>query len=267
MAKNNRSEAKAAVTANIAATVTVAKHTEVLNNQILDGAVMEKDLISTFSGTSGTLNASYTTYTQLIANLTGDATFNILNVQDGGRYKLIVNKGVSDNVVFSGVTETMLGQIIGKTVLHFEIWSANSKVYVSQINRQTGQNILLADLSCNAGSTSGTIDSVVHGRWTINDNMLYYEVSGTLSIPSTGGLAPGTIDIDIDNIPATPVYEDFNLPAMSYINATSEGTRGAFAKYASSTGILTVSYSIANPTTGLTLSGSTFVIGGSIKIQ
>lgn len=169
MAKNNRTEAKAAVTANIAATVTVSKHTSTLNDEILDGVVMEKDVNATFSGTSGTLNASFTTNTQLIANLTGDATFNILNVQDGGRYKLIVNKGASDNVSFSGITGSVDGQVIGKTVIHYEVWSANSKIYVSQINRQSSGSIAIGELTA---GTNQNISSVTYFDYQINDNTI-----------------------------------------------------------------------------------------------
>jgi hypothetical protein len=167
MAKKTRAEFVAQVTAEIQPTVTTTKHRSVLNDYLATGVIMEKDTVEAITGTSGSLTASFLTATQLTSTITGDADYSISNVEDGGTYKLIINKAAANIVTITGATEAVLGQQVELTEIHLEVWSANSKIYVRQINNRSSGNFAIGDIS----SGGADIASFSYFTYRINNNI------------------------------------------------------------------------------------------------
>lgn len=182
MAKKNRTEVKASVTANITPTVTVAKHTGVLNDDIAESAVFRKDVVFSPPLGSGSITANYQDVDQVTINASGNITVSFSNLEDGDVKKLIVNKISSNTITFSGVTGSVDGQVIGKTSIHYMVWSANSKIYVTQINRQDGGSISISSIT---DLTNITTTNVALFDYKINDNVCEFVAKLTITTSST----------------------------------------------------------------------------------
>lgn len=214
MGIGNRTETKTNVTSKIAATVTVAKHTEVLNDDLISSIVFRKDVIETPPVSSGSYTLNCSLYDQAVMTITGDVTVSFSDLQDGDiAKKLIVNKQSANVVSFSGVTGTMEGQQVGKTVLHYRIWSANSKIYVIQENRQSGGTLEIGDMQFYSAGGLGTVDSVSFCRYVINDNIV--KIFGTVTGTTPASGTTDYVYLVLDNTSLKMGSTEFVLKAVA----------------------------------------------------
>jgi len=219
MAQKNRTEVKTEVTNEISATVTVAKHTGMLNDSLVESAVFRKDVVSTGTG-SGAQALDYEDYDQIEFTATGNTTFSFSNLNDGDVVKLIVIKGSTDTVAFSGVTDIVESRTTPDTRLTYRVTKVNTRIYVERVDRQFSGTLGLSDFT---GTNNATMVAVQHADWSINGNMLHF--NAFFSINQTVSASAITFTVDFGSAIS---FLNSGQPAL--INATD-----AYATFADGT--------------------------------
>lgn len=190
MALGNRNETQAQVTSELTATVTIAKHTSLLNNDILEGVNYRKDVILNPPVGTGTINFDCFAYDQLLINATDDIIITVTNLEDGDmNKKVVVNKPAANIVSFAGFSGTVDGQHVGLTSLVYRIVSVNSKIYAIQENRQSSGAIAIGDIT----DLTSIITNTVSFNYRINDNITY--INGYVQLTTSAGLSQIGFDI------------------------------------------------------------------------
>lgn len=161
MPKLNRGEAQTEVTTKIVPAVTNAIHIDVLNNDILEGIVFEKDEIAIETPGGGTVTIDYSNKDTATVSVASNLAVSFTNLENGAVKYLAITKLAGNAITFSGATDVSqrkayINDIV--TVVHYEVREKNGIVTVDSIN--IDNNIL-----------AGTVKQIIEiGDWNMDAN-------------------------------------------------------------------------------------------------
>lgn len=256
MATKNRPELQSEVNNAIVPTVTIAKHKDLLNNNILESVALLKDRVILYHSASGSKNFDCSVYDQLRINSTnGDININVTNISDGDvTKKVVIYKRAGDMVTFSGVNGTTDGQQYGRAEVMYHIISGGGKVYAKQIDDQFAGTITLSDIVNFTNITVGIIVFKYRQERKISFIDGYVKITTTAPLSEIGFKVSGS--------------QFGNMPVGSYPSVAVNTSTSAIPCYCSvvySGGIYTftirshATYSFAAGDYNIYINGSLFI--------
>ena len=149
MAVNNSTEAKAAVTSTLVPTLTLAQHKTLLNDNILNSTVFQKDVIATETPIAGAVTIDYSNKDTATVTTAVDLAVSFSNLENGAVKYLSITKVATNAISFVGATDTSIRKdYITKvsTLVVYRVSNKNGNIYVESINidnvRPTEQKIV-----------------------------------------------------------------------------------------------------------------------------
>ncbi len=137
MAVGNRTETKAAVTAALVPTLTLANHITLLNDSVNESAVFRKDIIATETEAAGLVTINYANKDTATVTTAVNLAVSFTNIENGDVKYLSITKGATDTISFTGATDVSIRKdyIDGTaTLVVYEVFNKNGNIYVHSIN-------------------------------------------------------------------------------------------------------------------------------------
>ena len=137
MAVGNRTETKAAVTAALVPTLTLANHITLLNDSVNESAVFRKDIIASETPGAGLVTINYANKDTATVTTAVNLAVSFTNIENGDVKYLSITKGATDTISFTGATDVSIRQdyIDGTaTLVVYEVKNKNGNIYVNSIN-------------------------------------------------------------------------------------------------------------------------------------
>ena len=162
MAKN-RTEVKTEVTSALVATLTLALHKTLLNDEILQNILFRKDVKTTVSGIGGGAKAVDfepggvpSDFIQ-VTGVNGNITITFSNLSDGDVNYLLVSKNAGNTIAFVATINTSPYQYeidVNATSVLYRITNKNGQIYAEAIYKPSGAFTTLALIN---GWTGGSV--------------------------------------------------------------------------------------------------------------
>jgi len=150
MAKNNRDEAIIVTTAALVPTLTLAQHEVMLNDNVLNSVVFEKDVIASETPAAGAVTIDYEDKDTATVTTAVDLAVSFTNLENGAVKYLEVTKAAANVISFVGAVDKVnFRDYINtvETVVCYRISNKNGVIYAEALfapDSTTWQNLTLA---------------------------------------------------------------------------------------------------------------------------
>lgn len=148
MAKKNRIEILAEVVTKFVATLTLTTHKSFLDDDLINSAVYEKDVIASQSPAGGNITIDYADKDTATVVITANLAVSFTNLENGAVKYLHITKNAGNTISFAGATDVSARQDfidITATVVIYEVFNKNSVVSVNSINIDNDIGVILID--------------------------------------------------------------------------------------------------------------------------
>lgn len=137
MAKKNREEAKIQVAAKIVPTVTTTILEDVLNEDMNEGIVFEKDVIKIVTPAGSNEVIDYADRDTAIITIVVNTSFSFTSLENGAVKFLVITKQAANTISFAGSTDTSARKTFintTPTLVVYRVSNKNGAIYVESIN-------------------------------------------------------------------------------------------------------------------------------------
>ncbi|MCK5613026.1 hypothetical protein KAR91_64735 [Candidatus Pacearchaeota archaeon] len=166
---NNRTEAKAAVTAALVPTLQLSGHIELLNDEINESTVFRKDIIASETPAGGNVTIDYADKDLATVTTAVNLAVSFTNLENGDVKYLAITKGATDTLTFAGSTDVSIRKTYIDTIatlVVYQVSNKNGNIYVESINIDNDISGNLLSKIVEIGDwnmTSSATVSVAHG--------------------------------------------------------------------------------------------------------
>lgn len=170
MAKKNRAEAIVQVGVKIVPSVSNSIHKDLLNNDILNGVVFEKDVISTQTPSGGNVIVDYSNKDTATVVTASNLSVSFTNIENGAVKFLSITKAAANNVSFAGAIDVSLRKayIDSKvSLVQYEVRNKNGLITVNSINIDNDVSNLIETDVLAVGSWNMDANSYKNVAYTI----------------------------------------------------------------------------------------------------
>lgn len=211
MAKN-RTELETQVDTDIVATLAIADHRTFLKNELIDSAVLRKDVIASQTVSGASIAIDFSTKDLCPITITANIAVSFTGMENGDVKYLAITKNAGNTISFTGATDTSIRRsYINATALTviYQVFYKNGVISVQSINVEN-------DLDIQTDWINATIDPGFNG--TVTQTIKYrINKNGSLEIVGAiSGGSGGSAD-EIFFLPAgfRPAYQK-EIPVGSY---------------------------------------------------
>lgn len=221
MAKKNRDEITTQVNAKIVPTVTNAVHKDLLNNDIVNSVVLEKDVITAQSPAGGNITIDYSDKDTATVVTTSNLTVSFTNIENGAVKYLSITKNAGNTVSFSGATDVSDRKAYinsTETVVVYKVSHKNGNIYVESISVD---NDLTAQLNGIESDISDNASDIATNASDIADNASDIATNASDIADISGGLKKAIVEIGDWNMRLSggDITKTIDLPAgITYAN-------------------------------------------------
>lgn len=203
----NRTELETQVDTDIVATLAIADHRTFLKDELIDSAVLRKDVIASETPGGGTVSINFANKDLATVTTTANLAVSFTGMENGDVKYLAITKNAGNTISFTGATDTSIRRTyINATALTviYQVFYKNGVVSVQSINVQNDLDIQTnwVNASIN-GAFGATVTQTIKYRLNKNGSL---EITGAW----TGG-TPGTrlFTLDAGYRPAYTKYIPF----------------------------------------------------------
>ena len=190
MAGKNRTELVTEVDNKIVPTVTNATHRDLLNNDIIESAVLRKDVISAATPSGGSVVVDFSIRDLATISITGNLSVTFLNLENGDVKYLSITKQAGNQISFPGAVDVSLSK---------DYITANALTVIYEVSNK---NSLISVVSKNISATLDNsiieqpwIAATNLGTWTVDETIMYRKnLDGSIQLKGEiSGRASGTV--------------------------------------------------------------------------
>jgi len=235
---NNKTEAKAAVTAAISPTVTNTIHKNLLNDEIIDSLVLRKDVIESATPAAGVVTADFTTADMVTITCIQSTAISFSGLANGDVKHIFVIKANNHAITFVGATNSTDYQEfidVNASSLTYRVSNKNGfitcQALLSTLRIGVSADILTGDVykipSCKAvkdyvAAVESNTVTVVTADWTTVTNKVTKTKDGCVSVHLEVEKKAGNFNSIIGDLPVNFVAS--GSMAVGGVRITSGGT-------------------------------------------
>lgn len=198
---NNRTEAKAAVTAAIVPAVSNAQHITLLNDEINGSTIFRKDVIGSETEAGGNVTIDYANKETATVTTAVNLAVSFTNIENGDVRYLVITKAATNTLTFAGavnITNFQRYIDVNLTSAPYVVYNKNGVIYVNALIETIIEG-LVADITAAEEFKFATCKAVneyipAHGAWQtpsyVNNHSAYTtgDFSGLLYRKLTNGM-------------------------------------------------------------------------------
>lgn len=182
MAKKNRDEVQTQVDAVLVPTLTLTNHKGLLNNDITESTVFEKDVISSETPIAGNVTIDYSDKDTATVTTTANLTVSFTNLENGAVKHISITKNATNTVSFSGATDvsprrTLINTSV--TAVRYQVANKNGVIFVQAISVdfdfQPDINALDAALTADINALDSSLTALI-SQVSANQNRAIFEI-------------------------------------------------------------------------------------------
>lgn len=184
MAKN-RTELETQVDTDIVATLAIADHRTFLKDELIDSAVLRKDVIASETPGGGTVSINFANKDLATVTTTANLAVSFTGMENGDVKYLAITKNAGNTISFTGATDTSIRRTyINDTALTviYQVFYKNGVISVQSINIEN-------DLDIQTDWINATIDPGFSGTVT---QTIKYRINKNGSLEIVGAISGGT---------------------------------------------------------------------------
>ena len=168
MAKN-RTELETQVDTDIVATLAIADHRTFLKDELIDSAVLRKDVIASETAGGGTVSINFANKDLATVTTTANLAVSFTGMENGDVKYLAITKNAGNTISFTGATDTSIRRsYINATALTviYQVFYKNGVISVQSINVENKLETVLAERLIDLEIGAWDMDTDTYARVT-----------------------------------------------------------------------------------------------------